>query len=509
MEQVGFQTKFPNRREKGIKLLPVLFIWSFVFVALFTFLILNNEDLNLMERPYLLPWTLLTGAVIVAPGVYLWSKNQFTLFHPLVFAAWSYFFPAFFLGGLILVFGLSEPYFLAFVQDQKYNLPFTLVLVMIGFIGLTVGYYLPYGYRIGNRIGRFLPKMEWNTEHLWFPGTFLLIVGLINTIFGYIFGVLGYQKLQEIGRYDGLIFLLTLVWLEASFLLWMVLFKRRKFDLLAGLVGTLLIITALGKALFAGNRGGLLQIFILISLAYILAGRKVKFKQGVILSVTLFSVITIGMIYGTTFRNVKGSEARVDMIEYSGYIFDTFTTLENRDNLDMLEQGFFSLAERLDAVSSLAVVVSNYEQLKPYEEGYGLDNNIYKDTMTFLVPRIIWKDKPVASEPRLYSELYFNYGENSFTITPMGDLLRNFGLIGVPLGMIFLGFFIRIIYAVLVENQVFSYWRTTLFYMLLTAVSYESFFGSIIPYLFKVGVISVGGILIIHFLINKSNSSKV
>jgi hypothetical protein len=175
----------------------------------------------------------------------------------------------------------------------------------------------------------------------------------------------------------------------------------------------------------------------------------------------------------------------------------------------ILEQGFYSLAERLDAVSPLAVVVSNYEDLAPYEEGYGLDNNIWKDTLTFFVPRVIWREKPLASEPRKYGELYFNYGENSFTITPMGDLLRNFGMIGVPLGMMFLGFLLRVFYQSLIENQVFSYWRTTLYFMLLTAVSYESFFGGIIPYLSKVGVISILGIVIVHFFIKKTGSKSI
>ena len=36
--------------------------------------------------------------------------------------------------------------------------------------------------------------------------------------------------------------------------------------------------------------------------------------------------------------------------------------------------------------------------------------------------------------------------------------------------------------------------------MLLTAVSYESFFGSIVPYLFKIGVTAVVGVVFVNFL---------
>jgi hypothetical protein len=168
-----------------------------------------------------------------------------------------------------------------------------------------------------------------------------------------------------------------------------------------------------------------------------------------------------------------------------------------------------ALAERLDAVSSLAVVVSNFERLAPYEESYGLDNNIIKDTLTFAIPRVIWADKPVASEPRAYGDLYFNYSENSFTITPMGDLLRNFGWEGIPIGMFLLGLLLRTIYVALVENQKMSLWRVTLFFMILTNVSYESFYGGILPFIVKVSVTTTIGLLIINFFTGKSRRNDV
>ena len=131
---------------------------------------------------------------------------------------------------------------------------------------------------------------------------------------------------------------------------------------------------------------------------------------------------------------------------------------------------------------------------------YRLDNNIWKDTTTFFIPRVVWPDKPVASEPRRYSDLYFNFSESSFVITPMGDLLRNYGVIGVPFGMLFLGIILRTIYRALIEDQPRVLWKATLYFMLLTAVSYESFFGSIVPYLCKIGFTAVVGIVLVNFV---------
>jgi hypothetical protein len=225
---------------------------------------------------------------------------------------------------------------------------------------------------------------------------------------------------------------------------------------------------------------------------------------GILLVVALVG----GMIYGTTFRNIKQSQERVSVDEYIGNIFEAFGKISDQGVFTSMEEGFIALAERIDAVSSLAVVVSNYEKLAPYEESYGLDNNIWKDSITFLIPRVVWNDKPLATDPSKYGDLYFNFSENSFTLTPIGDLLRNFGPVGIPLGMILLGFVIRIVYAGLIENQGFSFWRATVYYMLLTSISYEGSYGLIVPYLVKVAFISALGILIVWFFVRNTNRQR-
>ena len=506
MREYGFQNQLQGNG-RGLKIIPILVLWLVILVAGFLFLIGTSDELNPVKQYFLVPWVFMTGAVVGAPCLYLWYRGQFKIYNPLVFAACTYFLPSFFFGGFVLSNGWSEPYFLTFIQDPQTDLPFTMIIVMLGFGGLTFGYFLPFGKKVGDKLGNALPKAEWKTENLFTAGFILLAIGFANTIIGYLSGVLGYQKMEEVGIFDGLLFLMTLVWLQAGFLLWLVLFRRNKLDYKAVLTACVLTITALGKALYAGNRGGLVGIFIMMLLAYLLAGRRVNLKQGAFGTVALILCLLVGMIYGTTFRAVKETESQIGMEQYTEHIFTTFDSVSTGDNLKTLEKGFSGLAERLDAVSSLAVVVSNYEKLAPYEESYGLDNNIWKDTVTFFIPRVIWNDKPTASQPRKYSDLYFNYGENSFTITPMGDLLRNFGVPGVFVGMAILGLFLRAIYSGLVENRKFSYWRVTLYFMLFTAISYENFYGSIIPYVAKVGFTAVIGLLIVNFVISKQTGN--
>ncbi len=493
----------PDKR-KGL-LFPIAFLGGLIVVSVFILFLFEEGFTESISRYYLLPWTLLTGAVLLAPSIYLYFKKKFDPFHPLVFPVWSYFFPAFAVGGLILTFNLSQPYYLAFVQDERSELPLTLVFVMLGFAGLTIGFALPIGRKIGEIISRWLPTWQWKPEQVLKPGVILLGIGLINTVAAFGMGLLGFQKAEEINSYDGIIFLLSLFWLEASFLLWLCIFRTEtKLSFNHYLIIALLLLTSLTKSAFQGNRGSLIQLFILIAFAFIFSGRKIEFKHKVISGVLLMVALVFGMIYGTTFRTIKTTEERMGMEEYAGIVLQTFEKVSDQDVGTILENGFTAMAERFESVSSLAVVVSNYEKLGGYEASYGLDNNIWKDSVTFFIPRILWADKPVATDAGNYGDLYFNYRENSFTLTPIGDLLRNFGPIGIPIGMLILGLLVRIIYAALKENQEFSFWKATLFYMLLTSISYEGSYGLIVPYLVKVGIISVVGMLIIRFFVGKT-----
>lgn len=499
MYRQKFQPGFLPKDRNVALLLPILLIALIIFIVGVTVIVLTDDSANPFQQMYLLPWTFLVGAVIAAPTVYLFYKKQFNLFHPLVFAAWSYFFPAFFIGSLILASGLSQPYFLTFIEDERYNLPLTLVYVCLGYGGLSLGFFLPYGRKIGSLISGWLPNPEWQAKNLYLPGLLLLSIGLTNVILGFVYGILGYQRVDVIGAYDGLLFLLTLVWFEASFLLWLCIFWTEQLNIKHYLIIGLLIVLSLTRTAYQGNRGGILQVVILVVCAFIFSGKQIQLKYRIGGGAFLAVAVLFGIFYGTAFRTVKVNETQVGIDEYTEYILDTFDKVIEQDAELSMQQGITAMAERLDAVSSLAVVVSNYEKLAPFEESYGLDNNILNDSIYVFIPRPLWVDKPVASDSHKYGDLYFNYSDNSFTITPMGDLLRNFGPIGVPLGMIFLGFVIRLFYAVLIENQDFSFWRSTLFYMLLTSISYESFYGSIIPYLLRVGFISVVGLVIVWF----------
>lgn len=491
--------RYPATNPRRGLIYAILTLWGLVAVCIATVLISEFGYGDRSSKYYLLPWCLATGAVIAAPSIYLFYRGQFDPFHPLVFPAWSYFFPGFFVGGLVVSAGLSQPYFLSFIQDETYNLPLTFVYVMLGYGGLTLGFALPYTSRLGKWISGWLPDWDMPTERVAVPALLLMAIGLANTLIAFALGILGFQKTEDIGVYDGIIYLLSLFWIEATFLLWLYVFRSKRIGIWQLLVIALLLSTAFTRSAFQGNRGGFIQLIVLISFAFAFSGRKLTGRHYAVGSVLVSIALLMGMIYGTTFRSIKESQEQVSMDQYAAVVGKTFEKLSEQDTGTILVNGFSALAERIDAVSSLAVVVSNYEALAPYEESWGINNNIYVDTVTFFIPRVIWPDKPISIDPSSYADLYFNFSENSFTITPMGDLLRNFGPIGVPIGMIILGIIIRLMYSSLMENQPFQYWRATLFYMLFINISFEGTYSLIVPILVKVGVVAFLGLLLVRF----------
>jgi oligosaccharide repeat unit polymerase len=486
-----------NQRSGERTFIPGIALMALTAIVALVGVFAANDAFESYPYLFLVPWIFALAIVMAIPSVILIYQKKFSFADPIVFGTWAYFFPAFVVGGLFFSTGWSQPYYLAYVQDVPYNLPLTIGLVALGFAGLSLGYFLPIGARIGAWIEHYLPQANFKPSKYVGPGIVLLALGILNTILAFILGVFGYQKADQISSYDGLIYFTTLFWMEASFLLWYLIFRKTQNILVNGVLIVLLIATAVSRALFAGNRGSAIQIFIVISLAYILSGRELKFRQTLISGMILTILVIAGMIYGTTFRNIKGGESQQSFDQYSENVGRTLDQIGKDNSVETLQYGLQSLTERLDGLTTLSVVVSNYEQLAPYEEAYELDNNIWKDMTIYLVPRIIWKEKPPATDARKYSDLYFNQSDTSFVITPMGDLLRNFGVIGIPIGMLFIGLFLRIFYRALIEEQPRSIWRSTLYFMLLTSVAYEGFYGTIIPTFFKVGFIAVVGLLIV------------
>lgn len=466
-------------------LIPIVVLWGAIAILLGGWFLFVEDFQNLYRDYYLLPWAIGAGIIIFSPTAYLFYKKKFDFFHPLVFSAWSYIFPAFVVGAVILSFGWSSPYFLLFIEDPEYNLPLSLIYVCVGYIGMTIGFFLPISRNFAERIGNALPNWQWDISKVWLPGILLVFAGIGINILGFIQGLLGFQRATEVNIFDGLVFFLAILLSEGTILLWLAIFQtKNKTGIYYIVLAFLLLLIPLRMA-FLGSRGGLLLAIVPIMVTFQYSGRKLKKLHALGFGLMMIVALFIGIVYGTTFRNLKGSEARSNAGDYFGQVIATVDYLSTHDLNLIVYQNALSLAERVDNLSSLGVVVANYEKLAQYEAGYGLENNIINDLYTSFIPRFVWADKPPTSDSRAYSDLYFNYSENSFAITPFGDLLRNFGPLGVPLGMMILGIYFRIIYSSLIDTPAPAIWKKVAYFPLLTVVSFEAFYATIFPSLVR------------------------
>lgn len=503
MDNVDFN-RIPKQNVKDLGFaLPAMIVWAVMILSILAFFWVSSDFSFYAERYYLLPWCFLATLVVLSPSLYLLSKKQFDPYHPLVFGVWTYIFPAFIFGGVILAFGWSDPYYLAYIENPTYNLPLSLVYVMIGFIGLIVGYVLPVGNYISDKLEPRMPKWEWNPNEIWIPGILLLIAGMGFNLIGFIQGLIGFQRVDEIGLFDGLLFFLAIILTEGSLLLWLGIFStRHKTGLYYIGLFVLLGMIPLRMALH-GNRGSLLTMVVAIGFAFQYSGRRLTFKHTVILGIVLAAAVFIGMIYGTAFRNIKGSEARANAGDYVGQVEATMDFLLTKDTGAIIVEGANTLAERIDNLSALGVAVANYEKLAPYESSFGIENNIVNDLSTSLIPRFLWADKPPTSDARAYSDLYFNYSENSFAVTPFGDLLRNFGPFGVFWGMIIIGLYFRVIYTLFIKTKSPAIWKKIAYFILLTVVSFEAFYATIFPTFVRSAFILGFSLLFVNIIIKR------
>jgi hypothetical protein len=96
------------------------------------------------------------------------------------------------------------------------------------------------------------------------------------------------------------------------------------------------------------------------------------------------------------------------------------------------------LTKRMRQIENVAVVLRDTPRPFPHTNGRALPEAV----VIALVPRVLWPDKPILDAATTFPQLYLGQAADSRSGTGpshFGDLYRNFGLVGVLLGMGVLG----------------------------------------------------------------------
>ncbi len=487
-----------NRSRHLAAAFGLMFLTAILFLG---WLFVDENTLQYYFQLHLLPWIGATAVVLLAPSVYLLYYKKFDIFHPLVHACWFYWFPSFVLGGLFIATDTISPYQLSLLGDPESDLIWTYVYIMLGFASMTLGFFLPFGRRSGEYLSRKLPAWDWQPQQALLPAIVFLFVGSYFYISAFFSGTVGASVADTTDSFSTMNFTFAFLSLEAGFLVAMYIFKSREFRLEHFLAFGVIAFLLISRVSLSASRGSFLSIVILMAMAYVYSGRRITKTTGAVFGTLALLAVIGGMVFGTTFRHVKGSEDRTGLEQQIEILGQTMDTISAQDTEKVLNEGLTNLTERIDGISSVAVVVANYERLKPYEAAYGLENNIYTDLWTSLIPRLLWANKPAIFDARAYSDLYFNFNGNSYALTPIGDLLRNFGWVGVPIGMLLVGIFLRFVYAALIENQTVTIGRATAYYLFLVSLSYEGFYGTIFIYGWRIFAIAYISFVLAEFFL--------
>jgi hypothetical protein len=160
------------------------------------------------------------------------------------------------------------------------------------------------------------------------------------------------------------------------------------------------------------------------------------------------------------------------------------------------------IGQRLDAVASLAVVIELAEE-KHEVEPASVRADLSRSVLVGLVPRWFWASKPTVNDPRALSSVYFGVSNNSFAVTSVNDLWRQFGWLGVSVGFFLLGLLSWMLYlrcTNLRQKPLGGNERYRLnsrsglaegfyFVVLLRGINLEADFATNIPTLLRIGIV--------------------
>lgn len=414
--------------------------------------------------------------------VLIWSqlrKGTIDIFHPIIFYCAFFVFPMIIIKGLALTFGV-ESRFLWLIPDSYKYLDLALICTFTGTIGLILGFYFTFARNVAKRLP--LPRLLSIRLRLrWQRLLITYVIGLVFVLYLGKLGIFGASLAEFKGSFTWINWVqqFSKWYLMSLFLLvfYMVRLKKPIWLMVTGLA----FATSIILSLLSGNRSGLFWLIVLCMAAFLYAKYpRIKLRKLALWLVGICVIILLGIILISPYRTFRQAEAGYDTIsltEIKTLMQESTESLLSWKIIDVFDYTKDRLFERLCAIELLAVTLAyaNDEGVKASEQSVGIDNNIIKNLIYGFVPRAIWPDKPIVSDFGLwFSRIYLGSPYRTWNGPSIfGDLYRNFGFLGIPLGMFLLGFFLRIIYEKLIVEGNGNALAILAYYFLLTGVNYE------------------------------------
>ena len=464
--------------------------------------LLANSGLGALSARLLLFLALLAQGILFTWTLKaFWAREQRDLFHPLVYISLVGVLPMNLIKGTALLLGSESS---VSRQLGASLIPFTaeaLAAACVGMGFLTIGYMSPVGDWVVTKVK--LPKIP--MFRLEKPGSWLaiLLVSVVGTAVNYELMRLG-RFGSALGTWDESKTTLISLLLPLSRLfavgLFLAFFCTRKLwptPVWKGVTMAMLSI-ALLLALMTGGRSALFS-YAMIAIAGVSYGYFSDLSMlfvGRLVAVAAAALV-VGVIFGSTFRDLRtsyGYGAQLTPTETLALTEETSQETSEKNISDLFDLFSNKFLSRLSAMEQFAVTLDRADSLKAQERALGMDNNIIKETFWAFIPRPLYPNKPIVSNFGLhFSQLYLDSPYRSWAGPSIfGDLYRNFGWWGIPLGMFLLGVILRVVYLKYVLQSIGNGLSNVYYYLVLTSVGYEGVYSTVIS-----GIVRMAFLLIL------------
>ncbi len=412
-----------------------------------TLLALYNPSL---EEGIFIGLSLLLVAVLVV-GVWLDTRlrRSFDPFSPaavLTFASLL----SFSVPGLGLY---SDPRGIVPRLGSYYWLNISMAVAVTGIVCLWLGYLFSSRFHASLR-ARAVEAIQQHPAHLRLRAAAILIaVSVIAELYSISAGQFGYLKIDPTrGDLSGFGQL-------TSYAIWSVYYVTLvtgwyvfsgKANNLTRYIFALAFTAGLGTALLSGMKSGVVELLVAVTLPYFYAKRRIPtriFITGFALFVFFYPV---NLAYRVIIRG--GHLDTTSLVDAAGAmgtaVENTWGNHSVTDTLNLTGQQ--AKLRQADVLQDIGLIV----RYTPHPFPYRMGTEYLRLPATILIPRIVWRDKPVDDTDYIMTRDYVGWSAyaaqfTSSAPTIFGDLYMNFGMAGVVVGMAALGLLAGLLFSVI------------------------------------------------------------
>jgi hypothetical protein len=325
-------------------------------------------------------------------------------------------------------------------------LAYTLFLGTIGNISMLIGYYNPFGMRIGKKLP--VPHGEWKSERL----AFILILSGIGAViaWGIIMhhsgGVMAFlnnlfnRRWMMAGK-SYLALPVTAIFPIVLCMIWAAFLKSsqgttlnfRKNVRIKDIILYMLIFTPAVILLATfGGRSKMAESFLFGFIIFHYLRRRFRLKE---LLIIFLLAVTFFDFYGEVRRMTAGGSSSINEV------------IEKHLNRDKEEDEI----SEVSGIDRTMIVVKGVPDEIPFQYF-----TTYSRIFTTMIPRSVWADKPGLGEASVYAPLFGMNTEGKYGSYPagtVGDFYLQLGVVGVIIGFFIGGICRRVLYEYLLKNQ--------------------------------------------------------